>query len=177
MNVKAEWGRSAPPWYWRGRDRWLLGCLSLSVLGTGMYVWAYAQTPKPELRAFPSQGGTTYISTVHKLRSILSLLSFYRLFIQSQNLRHPQQNTEGMLSVFPEHVGTMSLIGRFVQVRFPEGSSSHSFWCSSHQELVWKHARTCWVEGGCTGPWDQFLCLTFTVVSGGTKTFYILSLS
>lgn len=82
---------------------------------------------QPELRAFPSQGGTTYISTVHKLRSILSLLSFYRLFIQSQNLRHPQQNTEGMLSVFTEHVGTMSLIGRFVQVRFPEGSSSHSF--------------------------------------------------
>lgn len=58
-----------------------------------------------------SQWGAIYISAVHKLGFILSLLSSPKPSSQCQNMRSPQQSTEGMLRMSPKHVGTMSLTG------------------------------------------------------------------
>lgn len=147
MNIKAEWGKSAPLWNWRRREK--DGCWVVSS-------WVCAGH-RPELRTFPSQSmGTIDISAVHKLGSILSLLSSPRPSIQCQNMRGPQQSTEGMLRVSLEHVGTMSLAGRLAFLRAVQpihfdGSLTRTLY------RAWEYLLS--VIRECPGPWESFFCV------------------
>lgn len=153
-------GGGSPAGTLKETDRQLLGCLSLSACGAQGYKCECVHT-RPGLTE-----NLSFPVNKTQMGSVLSLPLFHRLSIQS--LGSPQQNTGGTLSVFPEHVGTTPLTGRFVHIGFCESSSSRSFDVSVTR--IWCGNMLVFAGGGgveCPAPWIQCLCLTFMGHSKG----------